>query len=193
MDIAKYIYLIFLINLLGCGLFEVDPEPLEPIDAYFYAEINGESFQANGFKAGIESWRGYSFLEFLGGYYPEEIQPYAERMAFNLIYEEGATRYPLRIDSVLTKEVGFKVPNGSYSEKDWDVVITRFKTPEDSNGFLTVELEELEDGRKTISRNFEMTVYLTERINTAYPQQEQDTLHIPNGRYKMLLNDKRDE
>ena len=101
--------------------------------------------------------------------------------------------YQLELDSTLIDEVGFTTPIGGYSEAEGDVIITTFRTPSDSDGFLTVELTELEDGRKTISGTFEMTVYLTERINTSFPQQEQDTLHITNGRYLMELNDKREE
>ncbi len=119
--------------------------------------------------------------------------PYRERLSFSLIYNDDNNRYQLSVDSSLTKVVGFRVPLGSYTELEGDVVITRFETPVDSDGFLTVELTELEDGRKTISGTFEMTVYLTERINNSFPQQEEDTLYITNGRYLMELNDKRDE
>ncbi len=110
-----------------------------------------------------------------------------------MIFDDEITMYPLRIDTILTNEVGFTVPSSTYSEAEGDVIITRFKSPADTEGFLTVELTELEDGRKTISGTFEMTVYLTERINTSFPQQEEDTLHITNGRYLMELNDKRDD
>ncbi|MBO6794069.1 MAG: hypothetical protein JJ895_09165 [Balneolaceae bacterium] len=192
----KNIYqILFLVHLIhsGCSLFDTEPKPLTPIDAYFYAEINGEPFNAYSLKAGVETWRGYSFLEFGGRYYHDEILSYYEQIVFSIIYDDDNNRYQLSVDSSLTKEIGFRVPLGSYTELEGDVVITRFETPVDSDGFLTVELTELEDGRKTISGTFEMTVYLTERINTSFPQQEEDTLHITNGRYLMELNDKRDD
>lgn len=89
--------------------------------------------------------------------------------------------------------MGFNVPCGSYNEKDGDVVITRFKIPEDSKGFVTVDIAELEDGRKTISGTFEMTVYLSFRLDTAFPQAVQDALTITNGRYLLELRDRRNE
>ncbi len=110
-----------------------------------------------------------------------------------MIFDDEITMYPLRIDTILTNEVGFTVPSSTYSEAEGDVIITRFKSPADTEGFLTVELTELEDGRKTISGTFEMTVVLDFRYETNFPQQEQDTLHIKNGRYLIELNDKRDE
>jgi len=85
------------------------------------------------------------------------------------------------------------VPVGAYFEKDDDVVISHFEIPDESDGFVSVELEEFEDGRKTISGTFEMTVYVRKRLNTAFPQQEQDTLVITNGQYVLELNDFRDE
>ncbi len=193
MNMFIHISLPLYLIMLGCGLFDADPKPLQSIDAYFYAEINGESFNANGLSAGIEdTYSGRSFLEFSGRFSSIDNVPYRENISLSVIYEEGKTRYPLHIDSQLTSEMGFRIPAGSYNEKDGDVIITRFEFPVDSDGFVTILLEELEDGRKTISGTFEMTVYLTERINTSFPQQKQDTLHITNGRYQMLLTDKRD-
>ncbi len=193
MNMFIHISLPLYLILIGCGLFDAYPKPLEPIDAYFYAEINGEAFQANGLNGGVETERGHSFLGFFGNYDSDITSPYRERLSFRLIHRDEVTKYQLRIDSSLTNDMGFRIPVGSYTELDGDVVITRFESPPESDGFVTIELNELEDGRKTISGTFEMTVYLTERINTRFPQQEQDTLHITNGRYLMLLNDKRDE
>ncbi len=106
-----------------------------------------------------------------------------------MVYNEATINYPLHFDSELSNEVGFNVPVGAYYENDGDVIISDYQAPEDSDGFVTVELEELEDGRKTISGTFEMTVYLNKRIETAFPQQEQDTLHITNGKYLLELRD----
>jgi len=123
----------------------------------------------------------------------EELVPYQESISFVIVFNETTTYYPLRFDSVLTNELGFDVPSGAYFENDWDVVISHFEIPDDSDGFVSVELEELEDGRKTISGTFEMTVYLRKRLNTAFPQQEQDTLVITNGQFLLKLRDSSDE
>jgi len=192
MNMFTHISLPLFLILSGCGLFDADPKPLEPIENFFYAEINNEAFTANYVSAGIETARGHDFLEFGGSYKSEELFPYSEKIILSLIYDEETTTYPLYNDATLTKEMGFRIPGGSYNEKDGDVIITRFEFPTDSEGFVTIELEELEDGRKTISGTFEMTVYLSFRIDTACPQQEQDTLHITNGRYLMELNDRRE-
>jgi len=125
-----------LLSHSGCSLFDNEPKPLEAIPTFFYAEINGEAYQANGLKAGVETWHGYSFLEFSGRYYHEEIFSYRELIVFSMIYDDKLTMYPLHIDSTLTKEIGIRVPVGSYTELDGDVVITRFETPVDSEGFF---------------------------------------------------------
>ncbi|MBO6794068.1 MAG: hypothetical protein JJ895_09160 [Balneolaceae bacterium] len=192
----KNIYQILFPVLLfysGCSLFDAESKPLEPIQTYFYAEINGERFDANGGNAAITSANGYSMLDFGGSYYAEELFPYRESVAFSIIYTETTTTYPLQLDSALTKNLGFNIPSAAYYENDGDVVISHFRKPHESDGFVTVELEELEDGRKTISGTFEMTVYLNKRIETAFPQQEQDTLIITNGQYLLELRDFRDE
>ena len=192
MNMFTHISLPLFLILSSCGLFDADPKPLEPIENFFYAEINGEPFNANRLGAGVETFRGRSFLEFSVKHNSEELFPYAEGFGISLIFNEDITMYPLHIDSALSEELGFNIPGASYSEADGDVTISYFKTPENSEGFVSIELEELEDGRKTISGTFEMTVYLSFRIDTACPQQEQDTLHITNGRYLMELNDRRE-
>lgn len=110
-----------------------------------------------------------------------------------MVYNDTSNNYSLHFDSALSNDIGFNVPVGSYYENDGDVIISDYQAPDDSDGFVSVELEELEDGRKTISGTFEMTVYLKKRINTAFPQQEQDTLHITNGKYLLELRDFRKE
>ena len=192
----KNIYQILFPVLLfysGCSLFDTEPNPLEPIQTFFYAEINGERFDANRANAVLNGWRGYTILTFSGSHHYDEIYPYHEIISFNNVYKNSQITYPLLFDSVATESLGFPVPFVSYYENDGDVIISDYQAPEDSDGFVTVELEELEDGRKTISGTFEMTVYLNKRIETAFPQQEQDTLVITNGQYLLELRDFRDE
>ncbi len=177
----------------GCSLFDNEPKPLEPIPTFFYAEINGERFDANGANAVITPANQYSMLDFGGTFHFEELFPYKETIAFSVIYNENSSTYTLRLDSILSNNLGFNTPSAAYYEKDGDAVISHYKKPDDSDGFVSVELEELEDGRKTISGTFEMTVYLKKRINTAFPQQEQDTLHITNGKYLLELRDFRED
>ncbi len=191
-NIYQILFLVLLIHS-GCSLFDNDPKTLEPIQTFFYAEINGERFDANKANAVLNTARGHSLLAFSGAYSFEDLFPYTERISFSVIFIENTIKYPLKLDSILTKKIGFRIPKSSYFENDGDVIISDYQAPEDSDGFVTVELEELEDGRKTISGTFEMTVYLNKRIETAFPQQEQDTLIITNGQYLLELRDFRDE
>ncbi len=189
MNMLFQISLPFLLIFSGCSLFDTEPKPLEPIQTFFYAEINGERFDANRANAVLNGWRGYTILTFSGSHHPDEIYPYHEIISFNNVYNNSQITYPLLFDSVATESLGFPVPFVSYYENDGDVIISDYQASDDSEGFVTVELEELDDGRKTISGTFEMTVYLKKRIETAFPQQEQDTLHITNGKYLLELRD----
>ncbi len=177
----------------SCSLFDNEPKPLEPIPTFFYAEINGERFHANRANAVLNDWRGYSILTFSGSHHFDEIHPYHEIITFNSVYYNSQFTYFLEFDSLASQILGFPIPLGKYYENDGDVIISDYQAPDDSDGFVSVELEELEDGRKTISGTFEMTVYLKKRTNTAFPQQEQDTLHITNGKYLLELRDRRED
>lgn len=191
--IYYHIIISFFLLLSNCSLFEEDPEPLEAITTYFTADINGETFSANSLDGGIELWRGYNFLEFSGQYSSKDIIPYREEIVFSMVYEEETTWYSLHNDSLLTDLMGFKVPSSSYYEAESDVTLSYFKLSNNSDGFITVKLEEREDGRTTISGTFEMTVYLDYRIESNFPQTEDDTLYISNGQYLLLLDDRREK
>lgn len=193
MNMLFHISLPLLLIFSSCSLFDNEPKPLEPIPTFFYAQINGERFDANRASASMSSSNNKSFLNFSGSYSDDNLFPFTKKILFLMVYNDTSNNYSLHFDSALSNDIGFNVPVGSYYENDGDVIISDYQAPDDSDGFVSVELEELEDGRKTISGTFEMTVYLKKRINTAFPQQEQDTLHITNGKYLLELRDFRKE
>ncbi len=191
-NIYQILFLVLLIHS-GCSVFDNDSKPLEPIQTYFYAEINGERFDANGAIAVITPANQYSMLEFSGSHYYDEIYPYSESIILSILYNEGINTYSLNADSLASAELGFKMPGASYFENDGDLVISHFKKSQNSDGIVTVELEELEDGRKTISGTFEVTMYLSFRNTSIFPQRDQDTLHFTNGKFLLELLDRRED
>ncbi len=188
-----HISLPFLLIFSGCSLFDNEPKPLEPIPTFFYAEINGERFDANGANAVITPANQYSMLEFSGSHYYDEIYPYSESIILSILYNEGINTYSLNADSVASAELGFKMPGASYFENDGDLVLSHYKKSQNTDGLVNVKLEELEDGRKTISGTFEVTMYLSFRNNSIFPQRDQDTLHFTNGKFLLELRDRRED
>ncbi|MTI86363.1 MAG: hypothetical protein FH748_00185 [Balneolaceae bacterium] len=194
---------IIIFILAGCSLFSADKkEPEDPFEAVFTAEINGAPFDGSPFKEyaqvimttqGEYSPQGeYSFLTIYASQFNEQLSPYHEKISINLLYEEGRQKYKTRVDSVMYDEENYMTDGGSYYEKDGDVTISTYKAFEDEEGFVTVEMEEQDNGETVVSGTFEMRVIVDYRDDPYSQRADQDTLYITNGEYRLLLDDRRD-
>ena len=196
MYIPYHILLPLLVMLSGCRLFNSDDPPV-PFEPVFTAEINGEPYDGTkppygGAQAVMTMQGDYDFLTIFAYQYSEEWYPYNEYVGIHLIYEEGTTTYPTRKDTVQINEVYDLHPGGGYGENDGDAIISTYHTQGDDDGFITVGMEELGDGRTVVFGTFEMRVIVSGRANQYSRRVGQDTLHITNGEYRVLLDDRRD-
>lgn len=82
---------------------------------------------------------------------------------------------------------------GGYSEKDGDARISWYGSPGDDEGFITVEMDTLENEEVVVYGTFEMSVVVESRADPYSQRTGQDTLYITNGEYRLLLDDRREE
>lgn len=183
--------------LSGCELFNSDDPPV-PFELVFTAEINGEPYNGakspyGGASAGMTMQGDYSYLQVFAYQYSEELYPYNEYIGISMAYEEGTTTYPTRRDTLYSNGEYLITTGGGYAENDGDARISRYNTLGDDDGFITVEMEELGDGRTAVSGTFEMRLIVDSRADPYSHRVGQDTLHITNGEYRVLLDDRRDQ
>ncbi|MTI86365.1 MAG: hypothetical protein FH748_00195 [Balneolaceae bacterium] len=181
--------------LAGCNLFS-PKEQEKSFEPTFTAEINGEPFDGSlfeGFARAVISTQGeHHLLSIRGVEFSEELPSYNEIMGVSVLYEEGRQKYKTRVDSVMYDEENYMTDGGSYYEKDGDVTISTYKAFEDEEGFVTVEMEEQDNGETVVSGTFEMRVIVDYRDDPYSQRADQDTLYITNGEYRLLLDDRRD-
>lgn len=194
-----YFLILFSISfaLLKCNLFDSGNENFEPT---FKAEINGETFfdilkissDNTIYDAVITNQGSYAYLVVFAEIVDETAFPYTEQISFALAFEEDNMTYSSASSFIQIGELGDRRIGGSYYEINGDVLISAFYSPLDDNGVITVNIEELEEGRVAVFGNFEFTTVTNEPLNQFSQRIGQDTLHITNGEYRLLLDDRRE-
>jgi len=183
-------YLVF----TGCNLFNTgnDQEKFEPT---FRAEINGEIFDITQVKvplgrynAGLSTKGNSSILIISGIVFSEQCYPFNEVIFFSLEWE----KYQKEGSDNFISGLNF-VEKGFYSELDGDAMISSYSLPLQDNGNVKVKVEELSDGREVVFGSFEFSVVVDSRTDQFSQRVGQDTLHITNGEYRLLLDDRRED
>ncbi len=186
---------LILLFLLSCSLLN-SKEKNSEITPVFKAEINGDSFNGALFEesaiAGITTQGEYSYLQVFGTQYSEENYPYNEFIGMSIIYVEGATTYLTRQDTIQINDEFTRYTGGSFAESDGDAQISWYRTAGDGEGFITVETDTIKNGQVILYGTFEMTVVVDSRADPFSRRADEDTLHITNGKYRLLLDDRRE-
>lgn len=181
--------------LSACSLFNSDTEKFQSV---FKAEILGDIYDIStldepysNYSATLIGNASNSLLSVIGIIYDSENYPYRETIGFSISWVEEKIKYSSKLDSILIGD--FFIPtSGRYFEVDGDVSISSFYSTIDDQGSITVNIETLGDGREVVYGNFEFTVVATEPLNQFSRRFGQDTLHITNGEYRLLLDDRRE-
>lgn len=193
-----YFLILFSISfaLLKCNLFDSGNENFE---STFKAEINGETFDIlkissdnTIYDAVITNQGSYAYLVVFADIVDETAFPYTEQISFALAFEEDNMTYSSASSFIQIGELGDRQIGGSYYEINGDVSISSFYTTKDDEGIITVNIETLNDGREVVFGNFEFSVVTSEPLNQFSQRIGQDTLHITNGEYRLLLDDRRE-
>jgi len=188
-------YLVF----TGCNLFNTgnDQEKFEPT---FRAEINGEIFDITQVKvplgrynAVLSTQGAYSYLAVFGDFFSENLFPYKEQISFLLAYDANKSKYSSALDSIQVDEFSYRRIGGLYYESDGDAPVSRYSSDVNDNGYIFVEIELLDNGEKVIYGTFEFIAIVDSRVDKYSQRVDQDTLHITNGEYRLLLDDRREE
>lgn len=180
----------------GCYIFNsAKSEKFEPI---FKAEILGQVYDIStldessiNYSATMIGNSSNALLSVFGIMYDTQNYPYRENIGFSIPWIEDKINYNSKLDSVLIGD--FIMPtSGRYFEVDGDVSISSFYSPKDDEGIITVNIETLNDGREVVFGNFEFSVVTNEPLTQYSRRVGQDTLHITNGEYRILLDDRRE-
>lgn len=195
MNIIHILLPIFLL-LLNCTLFNSNEKNFEPT---FRAEINGELYDISSkeepfrrFDAVLTYQGNKSFLSIYADLYRTNLYPYREQIGFTLFWNENKTEYYSKRDSILIGKYYLPL-GGTYYEADGDALISTFYSPTDDDGFITVNIEKLNNDKEVVFGNFEYSVVTRYPLDDYSQRIGQDTLHITNGEYRLLLDDRREE
>ena len=186
--------------ICSCTVFSSNSKK-ERFEPTFKAEINGELYDMNQFEshltlpiAGTTSANGVKTLQIFCYFYSKDLYPYKESISMNIVpWSDSSGVFRLDGDITYYNQDHYWIRRGSYRESDGDAAISSFLTPKGDQGFVTVNKETLSDGREVVYGNFEYIVvenYLNEEVSQRVGQ---DTLHITNGEYRLLLDDRRNE
>ena len=193
-----HLLILFYLVFTGCNLFNLGGDQ-EKFEAIFKAEINGELYDISDkpethvvFKAVVTTQGAYSYLGIFSDIYQQELFPYKESLSFSLIWEENKTEYYSKRDSILIGKYYLPL-GGTYYEADGDALISTFNSPTDDDGFITVNIEKLNNDKEVVFGNFEYSVVTRYPLDECSQRVGQDTLHITNGEYRLLLDDRREE
>ncbi|MBO6584652.1 MAG: hypothetical protein JJ953_00965 [Gracilimonas sp.] len=183
--------LLIIIALGSCAINSEKEDHFEPI---FKAEINGESFDGTDFeesaKASMTQQGDYHYLTIAAYQYNKNLFPYNEYIGISLIYQQSKNSFPTKKDTIKVNEYYDRYPGGKYSESDGDAKISWYEAF-DENGYITVEMKELENGEIVVYGTFEMKVAVQSRADQYSQRVNQDTLSITNGEYRLMLEDRR--
>lgn len=185
--------------LASCGLVG-GKEKQEPFEPVFKAEINGEPFNGVGDwseqfppGAGMTMQGEYPYLSIFGVQFSEEFYPYNESIGISLFYKKEQIQYATRQDTVKINEDYERFSGGRYSENEGDANISMYRSLDDHEGYITVEMDTLESGEVVVFGTFRTQVIMIYRTDAYSQRVGQDTLHITNGEYRLLLDDRREE
>jgi len=188
------LYLVF----TGCNLFNTgnDQEKFEPT---FRADINGEIFDITQVKvplgrynAVLSTQGAYSYLAVFASIFDIDFYPYKETISVSIFWIEEETVYSTKIDSMLIGDFYLRT-GAKYFEADGDAIISTYISSYTDTGFISVEFEKLSEERDVVFGNFEFTVIVDSRTDQFSQRVGQDTLHITNGEYRLLLDDRRED
>jgi len=184
--------------LTSCSLF--NPNKNDDFNTVFKAEINGELMDISTFdkdlitiSAGLSTANDITFLRISGNFYDEAYYPYREIIGVSVPWSGSSEIHTLDSDTVYYNQNFYWIKRGMYFEADGDVSISSFYSTKDDQGVITVNIETLNDGRDVVFGNFEFSVVTSEPLNQFSQRIGQDTLHITNGEYRLLLDDRRME
>ncbi|MTI86364.1 MAG: hypothetical protein FH748_00190 [Balneolaceae bacterium] len=184
------------LTLLGCSLFSAeDQEPEDPFEPVFTAQINGKPFEGSSFRGragaiAIISTRGANtHLTITGTEWSEKLFPYNGDISISMLYENGKQKYSTQTDYFTDIDGHPKSIGGTYYENDGDARISVYEAYNDDEGFITVHVEEQDDGRTVVSGTFEMRLIVDSRADPYSQWADQDTLYITNGEYRVSLFD----
>ncbi len=187
------IYLI----LTSCSIFNNNNS--EEFNPVFKAEITGEAFDIISvssdyvlYDAVITNQGTHTYLAVFADIIDETAFPYTQQISIAMVLIENKTTYSSATSFVSVGDLGERRIGGSYYEINGDVLISTFTTPLDDEGSITVNIETLDDGSEVVYGDFEFSVVTTEPLNQFSQRIGQDTLHITNGEYRLLLDDRRE-
>ena len=196
MNIIHILLPMFLL-LSNCTLFNSNEKNFE---STFKAEINGEKFDITETNeklvqviASISENEDISFLFIHGKMYNQNVYPFNEIIDIAVPWEESTKFHPLGSDTVFFKSGFYWIKRGMYSEWDGDARISNYITKPDNQGSFSVNIEELENGDRVVYGQFDFTVVMEDRGDELSQRIGQDTLHITNGEYRLLLDDRRED
>jgi hypothetical protein len=167
----------------------------------FKAEIDGEVFDISSVQVplgrhqmGISDIENHEFLTFYGKIYEESLYPYNQIINLAVFLQNDEVVYSLaKKDTIYYSENAFISSDAYYFEFDGDAFISNYRSIENDDGFITVAMDTLEGGEVVVFGTFEFTVAVVSRTDEFSQRVNQDTLHITNGEYRMLLDDRREK
>ncbi|MCR9131505.1 MAG: hypothetical protein NXI08_02985 [bacterium] len=193
MNIINALLLVYLL-LIGCTLNGSNGKKFEPT---FRAEINGETFDITMVDevfvsqiAGISYSNEISFLSIFGSIYNEEMYPYKETLSISVPWNNISQYHSLGSDTTYYNDNFYWVKRAMYSEWDGDARISNFVTRSSEQGSISVNIEELPSGNLVVYGQFSFTAIVEYRGAELSQRIGQDTLHITDGEYRMLLDDR---
>jgi hypothetical protein len=166
------------------------------IEQFFRATINGVHFEGSfeegsGFLESIailQTRSGKDALQIYSGAFDENTFPYLKSITFGIRFDSLATTFPL----YFVYDDDIEISTGSLiAEHDWDGIIAFYKGS-DPDETMTLIKEVLETGEVIVRGEFKMTMVVDPNYKNSNLRRLPDTLHVENGEYRLLLDDRRD-
>jgi hypothetical protein len=173
-----------------------DTDDTYEIEQFFRATVNGVPFEGSfeegsGFlesTAILQSRSGKELLQIYSGAFDENTFPYLKSILFNIRYDSVTTTY--QVNNVYDDDIENNTGSIAF-EQDWDGLIAVYFGI-DPDETMTLIKEELETGEVIVRGEFKMTMVVDPNYKNSTLRRLPDTLHVENGEYRLLLDDRRD-
>ena len=191
-DMKTTILLIILLTN-SCGLFENNQEnDLTFVDVFSF-NLNGEAFFGEP-RAVTTTTDQFDQLVFSGVRLDSTkvpYGPYLQRLVIGAILEDGRRQYP--IIRSFQQEPPYLAEGGFISERDGDAPIAQYNPIDSELNRLVIQKADSEFG-PYIFGEFETIAVVEENVSEFGHRNRRlpDTLHITNGRFRILLEQEGD-